>query len=152
MVVQGRTPTNISIKWAKTATRRTEWGGEMMKLEAELLQGQEEEGGERRNQPAHNVRVEKDELSGGKVVEGDSAGPDLPGLRRRGPSQKAPHRVQLNLALESAWERKQRHGECWGWIAMEQRREGSRAQRGWSQKRCGDEGALRRLLLARAKR
>jgi hypothetical protein len=26
MVVQGRTPTNISIKWAKTATRRTEWG------------------------------------------------------------------------------------------------------------------------------
>jgi hypothetical protein len=38
MVVQGRTPTNISMKWAKTAARRTEWGGEMMKLEAELLQ------------------------------------------------------------------------------------------------------------------
>jgi hypothetical protein len=91
MVVQGRTPTNISIKWAKTATRRMEWGGEIVKLEAELLQEQEEEGGDRRNQPAHNVRVEKDELPRGKVAEGNFASPDLPGLRRRGPSQKVPH-------------------------------------------------------------
>jgi hypothetical protein len=45
MVVQGRTPTNISMKWEKTATRRTEWGGEVMKLEAELLQEKEEIGG-----------------------------------------------------------------------------------------------------------
>jgi hypothetical protein len=68
-----------------------EWGGEIVKLEAELLQEQEEEGGDRRNQPAHNVRVEKDELPRGKVAEGNFASPDLPGLRRRGPSQKVPH-------------------------------------------------------------
>jgi hypothetical protein len=102
MVLQGRTPTNISIRWAKTATRRTEWGGEVLKLKAELLQEQEEEGGDRRHQPAHGVRVEEDELPRGKVVEGDFTGPYLPGLLRRGPSQKAAHRVQLSLALEAA--------------------------------------------------
>jgi hypothetical protein len=58
----------------------------MMKLEAELFQEQEEEGGDRRNQPAHDVRVEENELPRGKVVEGDLAGPNLPGLRWRGPS------------------------------------------------------------------
>jgi hypothetical protein len=57
----------------------------MMKLEAELLQEQEEEGGDRRNQPAHNVRVEEDELPRGKLAEGDLAGLDLPDIRRRGP-------------------------------------------------------------------
>jgi hypothetical protein len=103
-------------------------GGEMMKLEAELLQEQEEEGGDRRNQPAHNVRIEKDELPRGQVAEGNLAGPDLPGVRRRGPPQKAPHRVQLILALEAARERKRSHGDCWEWIAKEQGREGSQAQ------------------------
>jgi hypothetical protein len=73
------------MKWAKTAARRTEWGGEMVKLEAKLLQEQQEEGGDRRNQPAHNVRIEEDELPRGKVAEGNLAGPDLPGVRRRGP-------------------------------------------------------------------
>jgi hypothetical protein len=83
----------------------------MMKLEAELLQEQEEEGGDRRNQPAHDVRVEENELPRGKVAEGNFAGPNLPGLRRRGPSQKAAHRVQLCLALEAVRERKRRHGD-----------------------------------------
>jgi hypothetical protein len=85
-------------------------GGEMMKLETELLQEQEEEGGDRGNQPAHGVRVEEDELPRGKVVEGDFAGPNLPGLRWCGPSQKAAHRVQLRLTLEAAWGRKRSHG------------------------------------------
>jgi hypothetical protein len=84
-------------------------GSEMMKLEAELLQEQEEEGGERRNQPAHNVRVEEDELPRCKVAEGNFASPNLPGLRQRGPSQKAPYRVQLSLALEATRKRKRRH-------------------------------------------
>jgi hypothetical protein len=53
-------------------------GGEMLKLEVELLQEQEEEGGDRRNQPAHNVRVEENELPRGKVAEGNLAGPNLP--------------------------------------------------------------------------
>jgi hypothetical protein len=61
-------------------------GGEVIKLEAELFQEQEEEGGDRRHQPAHGVRVEEDELSRGKVAEGDFAGPNLPGMFRRGPS------------------------------------------------------------------
>jgi hypothetical protein len=83
----------------------------MMKLEAELLQKQEEEGGDRRNQPAHDVRVEENELPRGKVAEGNFAGPDLPGTLWCGPSQKAPHRVQLSLALEAARERERRHGD-----------------------------------------
>jgi hypothetical protein len=45
-------------------------GGEALKLEAELLQEQEEEGGDRRHQPAHGVRVEEDELPRGQVAEG----------------------------------------------------------------------------------
>jgi hypothetical protein len=61
-------------------------GGEMMKLEAELLQEQEEEGGDRRNQPAHDVRVEENKFPHGKVAEGNFTGPNLPGLRRRGSS------------------------------------------------------------------
>jgi hypothetical protein len=80
-------------------------GGEMMKLEAELLQEQKEEGGDRRNQPAHGVRVEEDELPRSKVVEGDFAGPNL-GVFRRGPSHKAAHQVQLGLALEAVRKRK----------------------------------------------
>jgi hypothetical protein len=83
----------------------------MMKLDAELLQEQEEEGGDRRNQPAHGVRVEEDELPHGKVAEGDFAGPDLLGVFRRGPSHKATHQVQLGLALEAARKRKRRHDD-----------------------------------------
>jgi hypothetical protein len=48
-------------------------GSEVMKLGAELLQEQEEEGGDWRHQPAHGVRVEEDELPRGKVAEGDFA-------------------------------------------------------------------------------
>jgi hypothetical protein len=86
-------------------------GGEIMKLEAELLQEQEEEGGDRRNQPAHGVRVEENELPCGKVAEGDFAGPDLLRVFRRGPSHKAAHQVLLGLGLEAARKRKRRHGD-----------------------------------------
>jgi hypothetical protein len=64
-----------------------------MKLEAELLQEQEEEGGDRRHQPAHGIRVEENELPRGKVAEGDFAGPNPPDELRRGPPQRAAHRV-----------------------------------------------------------
>jgi hypothetical protein len=107
-------------------------GGEMMKLKAELLQEQEEEGGDRRNQPAHRVRVEENELPHGEVAEGDFAGPDILGMFRRGPSHKAAYQVQLGLALEAARKREKRHGDersnGGGWIVREQEGEGSRAQ------------------------
>jgi hypothetical protein len=96
----------------------------VLKLEAELLQEQEEEGGDRRHQPAHGVRVEEDEFPRSPVTEGDFAGPDPLDELRRGPSQKAAHRVQLDLALEAAGMTKRRHGDgrcdCGGWIAREQ--------------------------------
>jgi hypothetical protein len=103
-----------------------------MKLEAELLQEQEEEGGYWRHQPAHGVRVEEDELPRSKVAEGDFTGPYLPGVLRHGPSHKAAHQVQLGLALEAVRKRERRHGDghcdCGGWIAREQEGEGMRAQ------------------------
>jgi hypothetical protein len=99
-------------------------GGEVLKLKAELLQEQEEEGGDRRHQPTHGVRVEEDELPRGQVVEGNFACLDLPDELRRGPSQKAAHRVKLDLALEAAGMTKRRHHDgrcdCGGWIAREQ--------------------------------
>jgi hypothetical protein len=95
MAVQGRTPTNISMKWTKTATRRTEWWVR---------------GGDRKHQPTHGIRVEEDEFPRGKVAEGDLAGPDPPDEFRRGPSQKVAHQVQLALALEAAGVTKRRHG------------------------------------------
>jgi hypothetical protein len=96
----------------------------VLKLKVELLQEQEEEEGDRRHQPAHGVRGEEDELPRGQVIEGDFASPDPPDELRRGPSQKAAHRVQLDLALEAAGLTKRRHGDgrcdCGGWIAREQ--------------------------------
>jgi hypothetical protein len=61
------------MKWAKTATRRTEWGGEVLELKAELLQEQEEEGGDWWHQPAGDVRIEEDELPRDQVIEGARA-------------------------------------------------------------------------------
>jgi hypothetical protein len=124
----------------------------MMKLETELLQEQEEEGGDRRNQPVHNVRIEEDEFPCGKVAERDLAGPDFPDVRRRGPPQKAPHRVQLFLALEAARERKRGHGDFWGELRRSKEERSAERKEADREKGCGDEGALRRPLLARAKR
>jgi hypothetical protein len=86
-------------------------GCEVLKLKAELLQEQEEEGGDRRHEPAHGVRGEEDELPRGQVVDGDFASPDPPDELRRGPSQKVAHQVQLDLALEAAGLTKRRHGD-----------------------------------------
>jgi hypothetical protein len=103
-------------------------GGEVLELKPELLQEQEEEGGHRRHQPAHGVRVEEDEFPRGKVAEGDLAGPDPSDELRRGPSQKAAHRVQLVLMLEAAGKTERRHGDgccdSGGWIARVQEKEG----------------------------
>jgi hypothetical protein len=73
-----------------------------LKLEAELLQEQEEEGGDRRHHPAHGVGVEEDELPRVQVVERNRACPDPSDELRRGPPQKAAHRVQMILMLEAA--------------------------------------------------
>jgi hypothetical protein len=100
----------------------------VLKLEAELLQEQEEQGGDRRHQPAHGVRVEEDEFPHGQVAEGDFASLDPPDELRCAPSQKAAHRVQLDLTLEAAGKTKRRHGDgrcsCGEWIAREQEGEG----------------------------
>jgi hypothetical protein len=99
-------------------------GGEVLKLKAELLQEQEEEGGDWRHQPAHGVGVEEDELPRGQVVEGNRACPNLPDELRRGLSQKAAHRVQLALELEVAGVAEQRHGGgcCFAGTRIERRR------------------------------
>jgi hypothetical protein len=105
---------NISMKWAKTATRSTEWGGEVLELKTELLHEQEEEGGDQRGQPAGDVHVEEDELPCDQVIEGAPTCPDLPGELWRGPPQEAAHRVEL-FALEAAGMAKRRHGSnCCG--------------------------------------
>jgi hypothetical protein len=83
--------------------------GEVLELKTELLQKQKEEGGDRRHQPAGDVRVEEDELPRDQVVEGARAYPDLPGELRCSPPQEVAHRVQLFLALEAAGMSKRRH-------------------------------------------
>jgi hypothetical protein len=90
-------------------------GGEVLELKAELLQEQEEEGRDWWHQPTGDVRVEEDDLPRDQVVEGARACPDLPGELRRGPPQKAAHRVELILALKAAGLMKRRHGcSCCG--------------------------------------
>jgi hypothetical protein len=85
MAAQGRTPHEHVHEMGKDRHEEDGVGCEVLKLKAELLQEQVEEGGDRRHQPAHGVRVEEDELPRGQVVEGDFASPDLPGELRRGP-------------------------------------------------------------------
>jgi hypothetical protein len=90
-------------------------GGEVLELKAELLQEQEEEGGDWWHQPAGDVRIEEDELPRDQVVEGARACPDLPGELQCGPPQEAAHRVELFVALEAAGMAKKRHGgDCCG--------------------------------------
>jgi hypothetical protein len=49
-------------------------GGEVLKLELELLQQQQEEGRDRQRQPAGEVGDEEHELPSGEVTEGSGAG------------------------------------------------------------------------------
>ena len=81
------------------AAWRMEWG-EVLKLEAELLQQHQEERRDWQRQPAGEVGDEEHELPGGEVTEGSGAGPDPPGERRRAPSEQAAHHVKRVLGLE----------------------------------------------------
>jgi hypothetical protein len=85
-------------------------GGEVLELKAELLQEQEEEGGDWWHQPAGDVRVEEDKLPRDQVIEGARACPDLPNELWRGPPQEAAHRVKLALTLKAAGLTKRIHG------------------------------------------
>jgi hypothetical protein len=123
-------------------------GGEVLELKTELLQEQKEEGGDRGRQPSGDVRVEEDELPRDEVVEGARACLDLTGELWRGPPQEAAHRVELFLALEVAGMAKRRHGGdscgCKGKDCKDAGADRKSAS--------GDEGALRRLEKASAKR
>jgi hypothetical protein len=83
------------------AAWRMEWGGEVLKLEAELLQQQQEERRDRQRQPAGEVGDEEHELPGGEIVEGSGAGADPSSERRRVPSEQVAHQVEHALGLET---------------------------------------------------
>jgi hypothetical protein len=82
----------------------------VLKLEAELLQQQQEERRDRQRQPAGDVGGEQNELPGGKVTEGDSASADPPGERRRAPSKQVAHHIECHLGLEAVRLAKRSHG------------------------------------------
>jgi hypothetical protein len=152
----------------------------MMQLEAELLQEQKEEGGERRDQPAHGVRVEENELPRGKVAENGGTNPHMAYELKRMNSPAARSRRGILPALiflafsGEVHPTKRRTRSSWAWLWKRRRKgsedmamnaamagdgsqgsrkaKGCRAQGSRSQGMCGDEGALQRLLMARAKR
>jgi hypothetical protein len=66
-------------------------GREVLKLEAKLLQQQQEEGRDRQRQPAGELGDEEHELPGGEIAEGSGAGADPSGERRHAPSEQVAH-------------------------------------------------------------
>jgi hypothetical protein len=75
-------------------------GREVLKLEAELLQQQQEERRDRQRQPTGEVGDEEHELPGGETAEGSGAGADPSSERRRAPSEQDAHQVECPLRLE----------------------------------------------------
>jgi hypothetical protein len=75
-------------------------GREVLKLEAELLQQQQEERRDRQRQPAGKVGDEEHELPGSEIAEGRGTGADPSGERRRPPSEQVAHQVECPLGLE----------------------------------------------------
>jgi hypothetical protein len=109
----------------------------VLKLEAKLLQQQQEERQDRQRQPAGDIGGEQNELPGGEVTEGDGASADPPGERRRAPSKQVAHHIERRLGLEAVGLAKQSHG-IGGGAGVEQEStnakgrgelEGERAQR-----------------------
>jgi hypothetical protein len=86
-------------------------GGEVLKLEAELLQQQQKEGRDRQRQPAGEVGDEEHELPDGEIAEGSGAGADPPSKRRRAPSKQAAHQVEHHLGLETLGTNQRGHGD-----------------------------------------
>jgi hypothetical protein len=73
-------------------------GHELLKLEAELLQQQQEERRVRQRQP---VGDEEYELPRGEIAEGRGAGANPSGERQRAPSEQVAHQVECPLGLEA---------------------------------------------------
>jgi hypothetical protein len=94
-------------------------GGEVLKLEAKLLQQHQEERRDRQRQPAGDVGCEQNELPGGEVTEGDRANTDPPDERRHTPSKQVAHHIERRLGLEAVGLAKRSHG-VGGGAGMEQ--------------------------------
>jgi hypothetical protein len=73
----------------------------VLKLEAELLQQQQEERQDWQRQPVGEVGDEEHKLPGGEIAEGRGAGADPSGERRRAPSEQVAHQVECHLGLET---------------------------------------------------
>jgi hypothetical protein len=76
-------------------------GREVLKLEAELLQQQQEERRDLQRQPAGEVGDEEHKLPGGEITEGSGADADPSGERRRAPSEQVARQVECPLRLEA---------------------------------------------------
>jgi hypothetical protein len=76
-------------------------GHEVLKLEARLLQQQQEERRDRQHQPAREVGDKEHELPGGEIAEGRGAGVDPSDERWRAPSEQVAHQVECHLRLEA---------------------------------------------------
>ena len=74
---------------------------EVSKLEAEIFQQQEEEGGDWQPQAGGDVRGEQHKLPGAQVAEGSRACSDPPTSLLSAPPQQAAHCVQLFFSLET---------------------------------------------------
>jgi hypothetical protein len=72
----------------------------VLKLEAELLQQQQEERRDRQRQPTGEIGDEEHELPGSEIAEGSGAGTDPSGERRRTPFKQVAHQVECPLRLE----------------------------------------------------
>jgi hypothetical protein len=82
----------------------------VLKLEAELLQQQQEERRDRQRQPVGDVGGEQNKLPDGEVIEGDGASADPPGEHRHTPSKQVAHHIERRLGLEAVGLAKRSHG------------------------------------------
>jgi hypothetical protein len=76
-------------------------GREVLKLEAKLLQQQQEERRDRQRQPAGEVGDEEHELPNDEFAKGRGTGTDPSGERQRAPSKQVVHQVECPLGLEA---------------------------------------------------
>jgi hypothetical protein len=66
----------------------------VLKLEAELLQQQQEERRYRQRQPVGELGDEEHELPGGEIAEGSGTGVDPSDEHQRAPSEQVAHQVE----------------------------------------------------------
>ena len=74
----------------------------MLKLEAEIFQQQQEEGGDRQPQAGEDVRDEQHKLPDAQVAEGNGACSNPPSSLLCTPPKQAAHCPQLFFSLETA--------------------------------------------------